>query len=397
LTREKKFNTIKLGGFIKMKTDLAFLLEYWEKEKGIEKKYLIESLEKGLLSVYRKKAGLPSNVDIKIDPETGEIKFLDNQGEEIAPPSFPWERIAAQTAKQVILKKLKEAEKITIYNEFKQLEGEIISGMVERFEDGHVVISIGKAEGLLPQHHKLPNDHFKIGYPIKAYLLEVRQPNKGIFQLIVSRTHPNFILKLLEKEIPEIKEGIIIVKGIARFPGDLTKIAVYSKDEKIDPVGTCIGNKSLRIKNIVKELNGEKIEIISWDRDITKFIENSLSPAKCEKVILKKGKREAIAIVDDSQLFLAIGKRGQNVRLASKLTNWDIRVYKKSEFAENVKPAISIIDELTEEMAEILAKNGYNSLKDLSEADVSEIANLLKIPEEQAQQIITKAGNYIKK
>jgi len=225
--------------------------------------------------------------------------------------------------------------------------------------------------------------------------LEVRPPDKGVFRLIVSRTHPNFVLKLLENEVPEIKEGIIIVKAIARFPGDLTKIAVWSKNEKVDPIGTCIGNKSLRIKNIVKELNGEKIEVILWSKDIKEFIRNSLSPAKCEKVILKERKKEAIAIVDDSQIYLAIGKKGQNVRLASKLTKWEIKVYKRSEFIEKEKPAISLIDGITEEMVKILAKNGYKSLKDLSNADVSKVSNLLKVSEEQAKNIIEKAQKSV--
>jgi len=378
-----------------MKNDLVFLLDYWEKEKGIERKYLIESLEKGLLAVYRKKAGLSENISIKIDPETGEIKFLNEKGNEIPPPSFPWERIAAQTAKQVIIQKLREAEKNTIYHEFKELEGEVVSG-IERFEDGHIVISVGKAEALLPQHHKLANDYFKIGQPVKAYLLEVREPNKGIYQLIVSRTHPNFVLKLLENEVPEIKEGIIEVKAIARFPGDLTKIAVWSKNEKVDPIGTCIGNRSQRIKSIIKELNGEKIEIIQWSKDIAEFIKNSLSPAKCEKVILKKGKKEAIAIVADEQLFLAIGKRGQNVRLASKLTNWEIKVYKKSEFVEGEKPAISVIEGITDDMVNTLAKNGYNSIRDLLKAGSEKISEILQIPIEQAEEIIKKAEEYVK-
>jgi len=315
-----------------MKKEIISLLEYWEKERGIERNHLIESLEDGLLTVYRKKAQLPKHIKIKIDPETGEIKFINDKGEEVPPPSFPWERIAAQTARHVLIQKIKEAEKNTIYNEFKNLEGEIISGRVERFENENVIVVTGKAEGVLPHHHKIPNDHFKIGDGIKCYLLEVRPPSKGNYQLIFSRTHPNFVKKLLENEIPEIKEGIVEIKAIARFPGDLTKVAVFSKNEKIDPVGTCIGDKASRIKNIVKELRGEKIELILWDEDIVKYIKNSLSPAKCNEVYIDEEKKEAVAIVNDDQLFLAIGKKGQNVRLASKLTGWNIKVFKVSEY-----------------------------------------------------------------
>ncbi|HOK56244.1 MAG TPA: transcription termination factor NusA [bacterium] len=315
-----------------MRKEIISLLEYWEKERGIERNHLIESLEDGLLTVYRKKAQLPKHIKIKINPETGDIKFINENGEEVPPPSFPWERIAAQTARHVLIQKIKEAEKSTIYNEFKNLEGNIISGRVERFENDNVIVVTGKAEGVLPHHHKLPNDHFKLGDGIKCYLIEVRPPLKGNYQLIFSRTHPNFVKKLLENEIPEIKEGIVEIKAIARFPGDLTKVAVFSKNEKIDPVGTCIGDKASRIKNIVKELRGEKIELILWDEDIAKYIKNSLSPAKCNEVHIDEEKKEAVAIVDDDQLFLAIGKKGQNVRLASKLTGWNIKVFKVSEY-----------------------------------------------------------------
>ncbi|MCM8817959.1 MAG: transcription termination factor NusA [Candidatus Omnitrophica bacterium] len=315
-----------------MKKEIVALLEYWEKEKGIERHYLIESLEDGLLTVYRKKAGLPEHIKIKIDSETGEIKFINAKGEEVSPPNFQWERIAAQTARHVLIQKIKEAEKNTVYNEFKNLEGEIVSGRVERFENENIIVTIGKAEAILPYHHKLPNDHFKIGDGIRCYLLEVRPPSKGNYQLILSRTHPNFVRKLLENEIPEIKEKIVEIKALARFPGDLTKVAVYSKNEKIDPVGTCIGDKANRIKNIVKELRNEKIEIVRWDEDIIKFIENSLSPAQPKEVLINEEKKEAVVIVNDDQLFLAIGKKGQNVRLASKLTGWNIKVFKVSEY-----------------------------------------------------------------
>ncbi|MCM8829720.1 MAG: transcription termination/antitermination protein NusA, partial [Candidatus Omnitrophica bacterium] len=285
-----------------MNKELISLLDYWEKEKGIDKAFLISALESGLLTVYRKKANLDENISIKIDPDTGDIKFLNEKGENITPPSFPWERIAAQTAKHVIMQRLREAEKSTVYNEFKKLEGTMISGRVERFEDDNIVVSLGKTEALLPALHKLPNDYFKTGSPINAYILEVRKPNKGIYQIILSRTHPDFVRCLLEKEVPEISEGIVKIKEIARFPGDLVKVAVFSTIPKIDPVGTCVGEKASRMKNIMKELSGEKVEIILWDKDIDKYILNSLSPAAGKKVIINEKKKEAVVVVEDSQI-----------------------------------------------------------------------------------------------
>lgn len=378
-----------------MKSELLALLTYWEKEKGIDKEFLIKALENGLLTVYRKKAGLDSSIDVKIDPETGDILFLDAEGKHIPPPIFQWQRIAAQTARQVIIQKLREAEKNTIYHEFKDLEGTVISGRIERFEDNNIVVSLNKTEGLLPYHHRLQNDHFKRGDYVRAYLLEVRKPNTGFYQLIVSRTHPNFLARLIEREVPEIQEGKILIKEIARFPGDLAKIAVCSSEENIDPVGTCIGDKATRIKNITKELNGEKIEIILWDEVPEKYISNSLSPAASKKIILKEAKKIALAIVDDSQIFLAIGKKGQNVRLASKLTGWDIRVFRETEYEGDKKPATTAIKGLDEETAGELAKYGFSSIKSIAEADVEKLKEILSIKEKPAAEIIDKAKQHI--
>lgn len=377
-----------------MNKELIALFDYWEKEKGIDKEFLLSALESGLLTVYRKKANLDENISIKIDPETGDLRFLDEKGEVIPPPSFPWERIIAQTAKHVIMQRLKEAEKSTVYNEFSDLEGTMISGRVERFEDNNIVVSLGKAEALLPHFHKLDSDYFKVGHPINAYILEVRKPNKGIYQIILSRTHPDFVRRLLEKEIPEIADGSVNIKDIARFPGDLVKIAVSSTLPKIDPVGTCLGEKAGRIKNIMRELSGEKAEIILWDKDISKYILNSLSPAKGKKVILNEKKKIATVIVEDSQVFLAVGKRGQNVRLASKLTGWDIRIIRESEHEGQDKPAISVIEGFDEKIIAELAKNGYNSIKSLAEADIETLTKIPSIDEETAELLITKAKQY---
>jgi len=378
-----------------MKNELLALLNYWEKEKGIDKHFLISALENGLLTVYRKKAGLEEGISVKIDSETGDILFLNEEGQPITPPIFQWQRIAAQTARQVIIQKLREAEKNTIYHEFKELEGTIVSGKVERFEDNNVIMSINKTEALLPFHHRLHNDHFKRGDYLTACLLEARKPNKGFYQLIVSRTHPDFVERLIEREVPEIRDGTISVKGVARFPGDLTKIAVQSNEEHIDPVGTCIGDKAIRIKNITKELNGEKIEVVLWDDDIERYIRNALNPAVCKKIVLKEPKKIALVIVDDSQIFLAIGKKGQNVRLASKLTGWDIRVFRQEEYEGDEKPATTAIKGIDDKTASELAKYGFSSIKSIAETDVEELKKIPSIDENLAADIINKAKLHI--
>ena len=295
------------------------------------------------------------------------------------------------------MQRLREAEKSTVYNEFKKLEGSMVSGRVERFEENNIVISIGKTEGLLPHLHKLENEHFRVGNPIKAYIIEVRKPNRGMYQVILSRTHPNFVKELLENEIPELKDGTIKIKSIARFPGDLVKVAVVSTDVKVDAVGTCVGEKARRIKNIMRELNGEKVEIVSWVEDISKYIMNSLSPAVGKKIILDEKKKEATVIVDDGQLFLAIGKRGQNVRLASKLTGWNIRVLRESEYKNPEKPAVSMIEGIDEKTALELGKFGYSSIKELAEANPEEIEKIPSIGNGLARDIIERAKDYRKK
>ncbi|MCM8821666.1 MAG: transcription termination factor NusA [Candidatus Omnitrophica bacterium] len=369
-----------------MKKELVALLDYWEKNKGISKEFLIASLEEGLSAVYRKKAMLQDNIEVKIDPETGDINFVDENGNSVTPPSFPWERIAAQTAKQILIQKIREAEKAAIYSEFKKLENTIISGRIERFETGNLVISVARIEALLPQKHLLPRDRFHLGDPIKALLLEVRKPNKGVYPIILSRTATDFAKRLLMDEIPEIRDGIVEIKAIARFPGDLTKIAVYSSNPKVDPVGTCIGDKANRIKNITKELSGEKIEVVKWSSDPEKFTASALLPAVCERVVYDPTKNEATVWVSKDQLFVAIGKKGQNVRLACKLTGWNIVVNR----AEGEGPATLLLG-ISEELAQKLSDAGYETIKSVSEAKSKELSEKINISEDHARELIEAA------
>ncbi len=373
-----------------MKKELMALIEYWEKNRGVSKGFLSSSLEKGLSTVYRKKAMLQDDIEVKIDPETGDINFVDQQGNRVPPPAFPWERIAAQTAKQILIQKIREAEKTAVYNEYKKLEDTIISGRVERIEAGNIVIIVGRVEALLPQKHLLPGDRFHIGDPVKALILEVRKPNKGVYPIILSSTATNFVKNLLIDEVPESRDGLVEIKAIARFPGDLTKVAVFSSHPKIDPVGTTIGEKAARIKNVMKELGGEKIEVIKWDPDPDKFTANALSPAICDRVVFDSGKNEAVVWVNRDQLFVAIGKKGQNVRLACKLTGWNIIVNR----TEGDTPATILLG-ISEEMAQKLKEAGYETIKSISKADAKEIAGRLNIQEEEAREIIETASKYI--
>ncbi|MDK2917431.1 MAG: transcription termination/antitermination protein NusA [Candidatus Petromonas sp.] len=340
-----------------MKSELLEALEQIEKEKGVCKDTLIEAIEAALITAYKKNFGSAQNVKITIDRENGEVHVysrkqvvenVDNDlleisledakkinpnyeisdfvEKEVTPKNFG--RIAAQTAKQVVVQRIREAERAVIYEEFVNRESEIVTGTIQRISKGIVYINLGKTEALLLPNEQIKNEVYTQGTRIKTYIVEVKKTTKGP-QVLVSRTHPGLVKRLFELEVPEIHDGIVEIKGISREAGSRTKIAVYSSNPNVDPVGACVGQRGSRVQNIVEELRGEKIDIIKWSEDPAEFISNSLSPSKVEKVEINDANKSALVIVPDYQLSLAIGKEGQNARLAAKLTNWKIDI--KSE------------------------------------------------------------------
>ena len=338
-------------------------LEDLEKEKGIKKEYLLESIETALVTAYKRNFDSSENVKVVMDKQTGStnvysvkeivekvenpvtqidlksakkinktLKVGDQVDIEIVPKNFG--RIAAQTAKQVIVQKIREAERDVLYNEYSDRKGEIVSGIIQKADRGIVIMNLGKLEGVMPAKEQIPTERYKVNDKVKAYVLDVDRGEKGAPQVIISRSHPDFVRKMLEIEIPEIYEGIIEVKSVSRDPGKRCKVAVYSQDENIDPVGSCVGQKGIRIQNIINELNGEKIDVIEWNPDIATFIASALLPAKIMAVDVKEEDKFAQVIVADDQLSLAIGKAGQNARLAAKLTNWKIDIKSETQFRE---------------------------------------------------------------
>ncbi len=315
-----------------MNQELLAILDQIEREKGIKKDVLIEAVESAILSAVRKVVDIKpeEELTVKLDRSTGQIRAYRG-GEEISNIDFG--RIAASTARQVIIQKIREAEKEVVFTEFQAKVGEIISGTVYRFEKGNIIVDLlGKAEGLLPKREQSPIEEFKQGQRIRAYVAEVKKENKGP-QIILSRAHPSIVKKLFELEVPEIYEGIVEVKNIARQAGERTKIAVWSKNEKVDCVGACVGMRGNRVRNIVTELHGEKIDIVRYNDDVKEYIRAALSPAKIAEIKLDKEKQKAEVIVDDDQLSLAIGKHGQNVRLASRLIGWELDIRTKAMLA----------------------------------------------------------------
>jgi len=312
-----------------MSQELLAIIEQIEREKGIKKEVLIEAVESALLSAARKVVDLKPDEELKVilERNTGKIKAFRNQ-EEIT--SIDFGRIAASAARQVIIQKIREAEKEVVFNEFQGKVGEITSGTVYRFDKGNIIVDLlGKAEGILLKREQSPKEEFKQGQRIRSYVVEVKKDLKGP-QIILSRTHPNLVKKLFELEVPEIYEGIVEIKSISREAGERTKIAVWSKNEKVDSVGACVGMRGNRVRNIVNELHGEKIDIVRFNDDVKEYIKAALSPAKVAEIKLDKEKIKAEVIVEDDQLSLAIGRHGQNVRLASRLIGWELDIRTKS-------------------------------------------------------------------
>jgi N utilization substance protein A len=348
-----------------MNSNLIKVLDEIEKEKGISKDILIEAIESALASAYKKNYdNNMNNVEINIDKDTGEIKTFTRKtivktvskpqseiliedvqisdkekykiGDLILAETTPKEfgRIAAQTAKQVIVQKIREAERNVIYEKFIDKEKDIVTGIVQRIENNNVIIDLGRTEALLLPNEQIKNEEYYKGKRIKIYIIEVRKTSKGP-KIFASRTHPELLKRLFELEVPEIHEGLVEIKHIAREAGKRSKVAVYSKNERIDPIGACIGDRGTRIKSIMLELKDEKIDIIRWSDDEKIFIANSLSPAKVILVNLFKNEKIATVIVSDQQLSLAIGKEGQNARLAAKLTGWKVDIKSESELKKN--------------------------------------------------------------
>ncbi|MGI6587783.1 MAG: transcription termination factor NusA [Peptococcia bacterium] len=356
-----------------MNLELIQALHDLEKEKGVDFEILIEAIEAALISAYKKNFGTLQNVRVVFDKNTGEIKVfsrknvvektsdkrmeislnearkldpryeLDDVVEiEVTPQKFG--RIAAQTAKQVVVQRIREAERDMIYDEFTNREGDIITGIVQRLENRTVLIDLGKTEAILSPNEQILGEQYQHGTRIKTYIIEVKKTTKGP-QIFVSRTHPGLLKRLFELEVPEIYDGIVEIKAVAREGGSRSKIAVYSKNENVDPVGSCVGHKGMRVQAIVQELKGEKIDVVKWSSDPVQFIANALSPAKVVTVEIFPEEKMARVVVPDYQLSLAIGKEGQNARLAAKLTGWKIDIKSESQYENNLEETEQELEE----------------------------------------------------
>ena len=410
-----------------MVTDLKKMIDHVSREKGVDKEVLVQALEEAVKAAAKKTFGQERDIEVHFNDGMGEIEVFEfkdvvsevenehlqvsmEEARELDPESElgdslgikmdmgSFGRIAAQSAKQVIMQRLKEAERDIVYDDFKDRKGEIINGIVQRFDKGAIIVNLGRTEAELPGREQIPRESYRQGDRIRAYILDVRQFSRGP-QIILSRTHPNFLSALFETEVPEISEGIVQVVQVTREPGSRAKIAVASKESDVDPVGACVGMKGSRVQAVVQELRGEKIDIVTWNPDPAKFICNALAPAEIVRVIVDEAKQSMEVVVPDDQLSLAIGKRGQNVRLASRLTGWRLDVTSETHYSEALKEnyiALSGLEGVGESLAADLFQAGFRSAQDLSEASVEELLTIGEISEEVAEKIIENAAGYIR-
>lgn len=363
--------------------ELLNAIAFLSKEKGVSTDVICDSLEAVLITAYKKEPEANPLADVELNRETGDYRIVaaktvvedvvNDHGEisladarklnpeyevgdvvnvDVTPSNFG--RIAAQAAKQVMIQRLREAERSIVYDEFYNRTDDIITGLIQRIENKNVYVDLGKAEAILPASEQIPTETYTVGQRIKCYVVEVRKTTKGA-QILVSRTHPGLLKRLFELEVPEIYEGVVELKSVAREPGRRSKIAVYSRDENVDSVGACVGPKGSRVQNIVTELQNEKIDIVKWDEDPAVYIANALSPAQVVSVTVDEGEKASSVVVPDYQLSLAIGKAGQNARLAAKLTNWKIDIKSESQAAALASEGASSADE-EEEQEDILSE-----------------------------------------
>ena len=402
-----------------MNADFLTVLEFWEREKGISRDILVAAVEESLLSAAKKAVGPARELRATIDQKNGDIKAFaklvvsekvlskhdqisvfdarrikadaklgDEIEVEVTPAGFG--RIASQYAKQSLMQHIRRAEKQLIFTEFKDRVGDIISGVVRRFDRSDVSVDLGKYEALLPNRERVPTEEYQIGERIRCYVKAVENGPHGP-EIILSRADPRFVIKLFQLEVSEINDGTIEIKGIAREPGFRTKLAVYTRDEKVDPVGACVGLRGQRVKNIVRELNNEKVDIIRWDSNIKVFLTNALAPAQLKTFEVDEAAHRVKIVVSEDQLSLAIGKRGQNARLSSKLTGWQVdiepEVIANITFEEKVAQAVktlAAIPGITPEQADVLVHQGLTRLEDLLQAEVSDLADIPQIGEQAA-------------
>ena len=407
-------------------SDIKRVVEQVSRDRGIDREVLIRALEEALRSAARKKFGNKLDIEVQYNDESGEIEVFQfmEVTEEIIEPAVQisieegrkldpecevgdslgtkmdattFGRIAAQSAKQVIIQKMKDAEKDAVYANFIDRKGEILNGIVQRIDRGDIIVNLGHTEGVVPSREQVPRESYRRGDRIRAYILDVLQESRGP-QIVLSRTHPNFLIDLFRTEVPEISEGIVTIMGASREAGVRAKIAVASNNSDIDPVGACVGMKGSRVQNVVQELRGEKIDIIPWHLDPAKFVCNALAPAEISRVIIDEDNRSMEVIVPDEYLSIAIGKKGQNVRLASKLSGWHLDVKNETRYSQAMQigyDSLVALPGVGIGLADALYENGFYSAEEINQATIEDLIQIRGIGEDKAEKLLESARNAV--
>jgi N utilization substance protein A len=407
--------------------ELKRVIDQVSRDKGINKEVLISTLVEAIGSAAKKKLGLKTEIEVNYNDQLGEIEVFEfkevaekvrdpytqislEEGKKLDPEcevgdslgikmeTSSFGRIAAQSAKQVIIQRMKDVERDIIFEDFKDRKGEVINGIIQRFDKGAAVINLGRTEAILPITEQIPTETYRPGDRVRAYVLEVKKISKGP-QIILSRTHPQFLSALFEMEVPEISQKIVRIINVVREPGSRSKIAVVSEDKAVDPVGACVGMKGNRVQYVVQELKGEKIDIISWNPDPARYLCNALAPAEIIRVIIDEVNRSMEVVVPDEQLSLAIGKRGQNVRLASRLTGWKIDVKSESKYTKSMRDGYQSLLQITgvgEATADVLYNAGFGSAKEVADSTIEELTQISGITSKKAEKILEAANEYLK-
>jgi len=420
------------AGISANRLELLQIADAVAREKLIDRKIVIAAMEDAIQKAAKSRYGSENDIRCEIDPKTGETKLtrvlqvvdtVENESTQVTVaeamrrnpdakvgdliaeslPPLDFGRVSAQNAKQVIVQKVREAERERQFGEFKDRVGEIAGGTVKRVEYGNVIVDLQKAEGIIRRDEMIPRENVRLGDRIRAYIYDVRREQRGP-QIFLSRARPEFMSLLFRAEVPEIYDGIVQIKSVARDPGSRAKIAVISKDSSIDPVGACVGMRGQRVQAVVGELQGEKVDIIQWNQDAATFIVNALAPAEVTKVVLDEESNRIEVVVPESQLSLAIGRRGQNVRLASQLTGWDIDILteqeeserRQKEFAERTQLFMEALD-VDEVIAQLLATEGFETVQEVAYVDAGEIAHIEGFDEDTASEIQTRARDYLER
>ncbi len=421
-----------VAGISANRLELLQIADAVAREKTIDRKIVIQAMEDAIQKAAKSRYGAENDIRCEIDPKTGETRLsrvlavvddVENEATQITVddakrrnpeakvgdliaeslPPLDFGRVAAQNAKQVIVQKVREAERDRQFGEYKDRVGEIVNGTVKRAEYGNVIVDLGRAEGIIRRDEMIPRENVRYGDRIRAYIYDVRREQRGP-QIFLSRARPEFMSKLFAQEVPEIYDGVVEIKSVARDPGSRAKIAVISRDSSIDPVGACVGMRGARVQAVVNELQGEKVDIIQWNPDAASFIVNALAPAEVSKVVLDEDSNRIEVVVPESQLSLAIGRRGQNVRLASQLTGWDIDILteqeeserRQKEFAERSQAFMDALD-VDEVIAQLLVTEGFASVEEVAYVELSEIAHIEGFDENTASEIQTRAREYLEK